>query len=274
MPGSFSPSLFKKHIALTQEHGSWVFLFSPLLIGLFAGGRWTAASGFLVLAVLAVFLFKQPLTMAVKIGSGRRGRQDLPAALFWMAIYGGLALIGFVGLQEQGFGWLAILALPGLPVLVWYLVLVSRRAERRQLGVEIVASGVLALGAPAAYWIGLGEMNALGWWLWLFTWLQSAASIVYAALRLAQRGWTDFSFSSQVEAARRPLLYTGFNFVLVFVLGRIGTIPSGVWWSFALQFAETLWGTFHPAVNQRPARVGTRQLLVSILFTILFIFFW
>lgn len=165
-----SPSLFKKHIAITQEHGSWVFLFSPLIIGLFAGGRWTAASGFLVLTVLAVFLFKQPLTMAVKIISGRRGRQDLPAAYFWMAIYGGFALIGFVGMAWQGAAWLAVLGLPGLPVLIWYLFLVARRAERRQIGVEIVASGALALGAPAAYWIGVGEVDTLGWWLWLLTW--------------------------------------------------------------------------------------------------------
>ena len=259
---------------LTQEHGSWVFLFSPLLIGLFAGESWKLASVFLVLSALAVFLFKQPLTIAVKIISGRRGRHELTAAIFWMAVYGLLALTGFLGLWKEGFAWLAVLALPGVPVLGWYLYLVSRRAERRQIGVEIVASGVLALGAPAAYWVGLGENHPLGWWLWLLTWLQSAASIVYAALRLEQREWGDFSFSSQVQAARRALLYTGFNLGFVLVLGNMGTIPSGVGWPFALQFAETLWGTFHPAVNQRPARIGVRQLIVSTLFTILFIFFW
>ncbi len=29
-------SLFVQHIAVPQDHGSWVFIFSPLLIGIFA----------------------------------------------------------------------------------------------------------------------------------------------------------------------------------------------------------------------------------------------
>jgi hypothetical protein len=32
-----SQPIFVRHIALPQDHGSWVFLLSPLLIGLFAG---------------------------------------------------------------------------------------------------------------------------------------------------------------------------------------------------------------------------------------------
>jgi hypothetical protein len=267
--------LFKKHIALTQEHGSWVFLFSPLLIGLFVGGRWTAASGFLILTALAVFLFKQPLTVAVKIVSGRRGRQDLPSAYFWMGVYGLLALVGFAGMWVQGVAWLAVLALPALPVLAWYLILVSRRAERRQIGVEIVASGVLALAAPAAYWIGIREVNVLGWWLWLLTWFQSAASIVHAALRLEQRGWKEVPpLGTRLKAAGRALGYTGFNLGLVILLGLNSAIPSGVGWAFAVQFAETIRGTVRPAIRHRPARIGVRQLIVSILFTILFVLFW
>lgn len=270
-----SSAVFKRHVALTQEHGSWVFLFMPLLIGVFAGGQWRGASGFLILTVLAVFLFRQPLTMAVKIGSGRRGRQDGPAVLFWMGVYGGIALIGFAGLWAQGFGWLAVLALPGLPVLIWHLVLVSRRAERRQLGVEIVASGVLALGAPAAYWVGQGEMSGSGWWLWILTWFQSAASIVYAGLRLEQREWKEMpGLSQRFRAGGRALGYTGFNLALALVLGISGIVPGGIAIAFAVQFAETVWGCVYPSAGWRPARIGVRQLIVSLLFMVLFIVFW
>ncbi|MCB9134286.1 MAG: YwiC-like family protein [Anaerolineales bacterium] len=266
---------FKKHVALTQEHGSWVFLFMPLIVGLFAGGTWTAASGFLLLTALAAFLFKQPLTMAVKIMSGRRGRQDLPAAYFWMAVYGVMTLVGFVGMWGQGVAWLLILALPGIPVLGWYLFLVTRRAERRQIGVEIVASGALALGAPAAYWIGLGKMDTLGWCLWLLIWFQSAASIVYAALRLTQREWKEKpELAQRLHAGGRALGYTGFNLGLAVGLGAVGMVTSGIAWAFGLQFAEALWGSVNPAIGLRPARIGFRQLVVSILFTILFVVFW
>ncbi len=271
-----SRTLFwKKHIALPQEHGSWVFLFSPLLIGLFAGGRWATASGYLVLAALAAFLFRQPLTVAVKVYSGRRARRDLAAAYFWMGVYGVVGLMGAAGIWREGFGSLAVLAVPAGLVLVWHLYLVSRRAERRQIGVEVVASGTLALAAPAAYWIGVGENDPLGWWLWLLTWLQSAASIVYAALRLEQRMWKEIPpLGERIRRGGRALLYTSFNLIAALALGAAGVLPAGVGLPFGLQWAETVWGTLRPAVGARPTRIGVRQLIVSTLFTILFILGW
>ena len=59
MPNS---SYFRRQIALPQDHGSWVFLLSPLLIGLFTGGQFSAASAALIVAALAAFLIRQPLT--------------------------------------------------------------------------------------------------------------------------------------------------------------------------------------------------------------------
>jgi len=61
-----SSTIFRKHIALPSDHGSWVFLFCPLLIGLFAGGRWTVASLCLIIAALAAFLLRQPLSIVEK----------------------------------------------------------------------------------------------------------------------------------------------------------------------------------------------------------------
>jgi len=66
--------LGKRHVALPADHGSWVFLLSPLVIGLFAGGRWTTPCLYLIVAALAGFLIRQPLTLAVKVRSGRRSR--------------------------------------------------------------------------------------------------------------------------------------------------------------------------------------------------------
>ncbi|HEX7976819.1 MAG TPA: YwiC-like family protein, partial [Anaerolineales bacterium] len=115
---------FRKVIALPQDHGSWVFLLSPLLIGLFAGGRWTPATAPLIVAAFAAFLIRQPVTMAVKALSGRRPRQDLAPALFWAAVYGLVGAAAFAALVLQGFGYLLVLALPGLPVFAWHLLLV------------------------------------------------------------------------------------------------------------------------------------------------------
>ena len=268
-------SVWQRHIALTQEHGSWVFLFSPLLIGLFAGGRFNLASVYLIVTALAAFLVRQPITVMVKVRSHRRSAQDLPAAYFWTAVYSVIGLLGFAGLWSQGAAYVAILALPGIPVFLWHLVLVARRAERRQIGIEVIASGVLALAAPAAYWVGIGQVDAMGWWLWALTWFQSAASIVYAALRLEQRPWkTVPSLGERLRAGRRALMYTTFNLVAVLILSLISVLPPLLPLADGGQWVESIYGTLRPAIGVKPTRIGIRQLLVSTVYTLVFILTW
>ena len=272
---TFSQTYLRRHIAIPTDHGSWVFIISPLLIGLFAGGSWTTASFYLVIGVMAAFLIRQPVTIAFKAYSGRRSRRDLPAAWLWMLVYALIAVLALAGLIAQGFAYLLLLAVPGIPVFIWHLVLVSRRAERRQVGVEVVGCGVLALAAPAAYWVGVSSPDPVGWWLFLLTWFQSAASIVYIYLRLEQRKLkTAPDRVSLLRMARRALLYTSFNLLAVLCLGWARILPAWLFIPYALQWVESLWGAFHPAVSYKPTRIGIRQLIVSSLFTILFIITW
>lgn len=271
----FSDRYLKRHIALPTDHGSWVFILSPLLISLFAGGRWTTASAYLVIGAMVAFLIRQPVTTAIKVYSRRRSPNDLPSAWFWIGVYSLVALLALAGLITQGYAYLLILALPGIPVFIWHLILVSRRAERRQVGIEVVGSGVLALAAPAAYWVGVAKPDPMGWWLFVLIWFQSAASIVYAYLRLEQRILKEMPPRSlQLKMARRALLYTTFNFVAVLTLSILQILPRLLFIPYALQWLETLWGASHPAIGAKPTHIGVRQLIISTLFTILFILTW
>jgi hypothetical protein len=282
-----SAAIFRSHIALPQDHGSWVFILSPLLIGLFAGGHFSLASINLIIAAMSAFLIRQPVTIAVKAYAGRRSRVDLPAARFWMLVYGIIILLALTGLVVEGYFYILYLAIPGIPVFIWHLYLVSKRAERKQAGVEILATGALSLAAPAAFWIGKGEYDPLGWALWLLTWLQSAASIVYAYLRLEQRALSSRNprtgKGKQVEVpvrsvkwnmGVRALQYTSFNLMLSLGLGWIAWLPRWIFIPYLLQWMETLWGITHPAIGLKPSTIGIRQLIVSTLFTVLFIVFW
>ncbi len=275
MANTFSQTYLRRHIALPGEHGAWVFLLSPLLIGLAAGGKLTIASLYLVIALPAAFFLRQPVTIAVKAYSGRRSRRDLPAARFWMLVYGTIALLAVISLVAEGYGYVLILAVPGIPVFIWHMYLVSKRAERRQIGVEVVGSGVLALAAPAAYWIAIGSTDPIGWWLFILTWLQSAASIVYAYLRLEQRELSEIpSTAIRLRMGRRALMYTSFNLLAVSIFSLGGSLPSLLPVPYALQWAESIWGIMKPAVGVKPTKIGLRQLAVSTLFTILFILAW
>lgn len=270
---------FKKQIALPQDHGSWVFILSPLLVGIFTGGDFSPATFSLIVAAMSAFLIRQPMTVAVKAFSGRRPKTDLPAARFWLLVYGFIAALALLGLILDGFGYILYLAVPGIPVFAWHLWLVSKRAERRQEGVEVIATGVLSLAAPAAYWVGIREYDAFGWWLWALTWLQSAASIIYAYLRLGQRELEPDQASAKSRSdwwrmGSRAFLYTSFNLVFSLGLGVANLIPRFVFVPFLLQWAETVWGISNPAVGWKPTRIGIRQLIVSILWTVLFIWVW
>ncbi|MDP1547973.1 MAG: YwiC-like family protein [Anaerolineales bacterium] len=270
---------FKKQIALPQDHGSWVFIFSPLLVGIFAGRDFSFATFSLIVAAMSAFMIRQPMTVMVKAYSDRRPRTDLPAARFWLVVYGSITALALLGLILDGFGYILYLAVPGVPVFAWHLWLVSQRAERRQAGVEVIATGVLSLTAPAAYWVGIREYDSVGWWLWALTWLQSAASIVYAYLRLSQRDWEQEQASAGRRSAwwragSRALGYTSFNLALSILLGILNLLPSFIFIPFLAQWLETLWGITHPAVGWKPTRIGIRQLIVSVLWTVLFIVFW
>ncbi|HTP01276.1 MAG TPA: YwiC-like family protein [Anaerolineales bacterium] len=267
--------VLRKEIAIPQDHGSWVFILSPLVIGIFAGNSFGLDSVVMVIAAMDAFLLRQPLTTLVKIYSGRRPRTDLPAAVFWTALYCVIGLLAVVGLVLLGDGYVVYLAIPGVPVFAWHLWLVSRRAERKQAGVELIATGVLSLAAPGAYWVGIGRYDPFGWWLWLLTWLQSAASIRYAYLRLEQRVLPAApDRATQWRMARQAIAYTSFNVVFTVGLGLAGILPRLIFIPYAVQWLEALWGTTHPAVKVKPVRIGMRQTIVSTLWTVLFIVFW
>jgi hypothetical protein len=267
--------LFNRLIAIPQDHGSWVFILSPLLIGLFAGGSFHIDSIPVITAALAAFLIRQPIAIAVKIVSGRRPRTDYPGALFWMSIYAAILILSVVWLVVSGNWIITLLAVPALPIFGVHLYLVSRRAERKQAGLEIVATGILALAAPAAYWAGGGPHDLTGWMLWLLCWLQSAASIVHVYMRLEQRGLAGRVTRVMLwKLGRRAMIYTTFDLVVVSLFCLLDLLPAFLFFPYLIQSIETCWGIIRPAIGHKPVKIGLRQLLVSTLFTLLFILTW
>jgi hypothetical protein len=268
-------ALFQKQIALPSDHGSWVFLLSPFLIGVFAAGRWSDELPFLFIGLLAAFFLRQPAAFAVKALSKRRSRRLLPASIFWLSIYSLVGLIAVAYLIWADFGYLLWLAIPGFLVFGWHLWLVSQRSERYQMGIDVIASGVLALSAPAAYWVCLGHSDWIGWILWLLSWLQSASSIVYAFLRLQQRR-LEHPPSKEIkwQIGRRALLYSSFNLLFSIILTLTSSLSRWLWIPYLIQFTETFWGITHPAVGIKPTQIGIRQLIISTIFTIAFIIVW
>jgi len=268
--GPARPAILRKHYALPQEHGAWIWWIGPLLIGMAAGGRPDGRLLLFSLSVLAAFLARQPASIWVKVRSGRRPARDQAPAAFWLALYSSAALGSLAALILDGATYLLLLALPGVPVFLWHLWLVARRQERGRLGTELVISGVLALTAPAAYWLSAGQGQITAWILWLLTWLQSAASIVSVAYRLKMRKMAQAPpLGRRLRMAARGLAYHGFNLGLSAALAAMRLAPWGTLIAFGLTAVEALEGVLRPPVGVRPTRIGLRQLGVSSLFVVL-----
>lgn len=90
--------LFRKHLALPQQHGAWALWLGPFCVGIAVGRALTPGHFWLTLAMLGAFLALQPLTILVKAWAGRRPTAERAPALVWLAAYGALALAGALGL--------------------------------------------------------------------------------------------------------------------------------------------------------------------------------
>ena len=239
-----------------------------MLIGLAAGGhpRWSFAS--LVISALAGFLLMQPATIAAKVLSGRSPRTDLGPALQWMAIYTFVCLLGVTCIVQAGDAHVLGLAAPGLLVFAAYLWLVFRHAERRQMAIEVLASGVMALAAPAAYWAAGGTDYPEPWVLWALTWLQSAAAIVNVYLRLDQRRWYGARPARRAPRRRaaHASLHHGASLAAALLLVWIGQAPPLVIAAFAWTFVDAVDTVWRPTPGARPAQIGMRQLAVTAVF--------
>ena len=262
-------SPFRKHIALPQQHGSWVLWLVPLVAGIGVGGV-RPALVWLLMASLGAFLALQPATILVKAASGRRTKDDLAPALFWLAAYGGLMGIGPAGLALTGNGWLLALATLALPTLAWQLWLVSRKAERHHLLVEMAGTAVLALAAPAVVWLDRGGPSAQGGVLWLLCALQGAASIAHVYVRLVYRRMTVApSTAERWRLARGSLVFHALNGALVAALAMAGVVPLLTVAAFVAMLAEAVYGGMaQPCIGAKPSAIGMRQTAMALVFAV------
>ena len=270
-PSSFA--LFRKHIALPQQHGSWALWLGPYIIGIGVGGAFKIELLWLTLSSLGGFLLLQPLTLLIKVIAGRKPRTDLAPSLFWSIFYSLLALISLYQLLITDHYYILYIALAAIPVLVWQLILVARREERGQMGIELVGSGVLSLAAPAAYWIAKDGMNLTGWVLWILCWMQSAGAIVYVYLRLEHRRLTEMpDAQDRFAMAKRALLYNTFNVAAVIAVAALNLTPPLVIIPFLTMLLEIIYGALiKPGIGAKPVSIGVRQVIITIIFATLMI---
>jgi hypothetical protein len=232
-----------RSVALPSEHGSWSFLFEPLLLGLLVAG--SPKGWLLAAAMLCAFLIHQPLKLALKDRlKGRRSPRTAWAERF-AAGYGALALLllALVGIKSDPRFVLPLLL--GLPFL---LVQVRYDARNRSRALLPELCGTVALGSAAS------AVAMLGGWsfgaalpLWLLMVSRSIPSILYVRARLRLEHGKSVSPYSAWGAHVAALL-------IVALLAAVNIVPVAVIGAWALLLARAVIG-LSSRRRARPAKV-------------------
>ena len=259
--------------AIPNEHGIWALWLSPFLIGWGVAGTGTAATLWTFGAILFAFLARHPLIILVKVRAGRRKQEDYRPAILWTAGYSLIATFFALLIVLSGEGLLLILLIPAIVLLIWHLRLVYRRKER-QLPVELVGSGILAMAASAAHISSTGSWTETAGLLWLLTWGYAAVSIVYIYLRLDQRqieeaDKMDLSRSRRLNMGRSAMQIAAVALLLVTAGTYFRVLPRFAPLPFIITQVQVIAGTLRPAIGASPSRIGLVQVGAFLIFTTL-----
>ena len=169
-----------------REHGAWAMLLFPFCSALILARAWSWRALPAMVAVVGVFVLKEPLlVLARQAWTWREPHPEAAAARRSLLVYGALTLSASVWLCLAirplvllGLG-AAAMALTGLPD---YLALENRpRAMLLQLGSALGLSGSALLA-----WLALRPTLAPAvWWLWAAHASHSTATLLVVRARLA-----------------------------------------------------------------------------------------
>lgn len=178
-----------KGIALPTEHGSWGFLFEPLLAGLLLAPSF--ASIWISLLIIGAFLTRQPLKVLLSDWFAKRNLPQTAAALNFTLLFGSVFLIGLAGSLyfskiDSFYPFLFVLPLG------FYQIYCDVSKQSRQLLPEL--TGAIAISSSVAVIAIAGNWNwANSLALWAVFIARLIPSILYVRNRLRLEKGKEFS---------------------------------------------------------------------------------
>lgn len=252
------PVLFRKHIVLPAEHGSWAWLFVPFTVGTAVAGQFTLSSLLVLLGGLAVFMLRQPATVWFRARRGRARKGDGRLAAMWIVIWSVVGLACLMGLLLLGRTALAWLLLPTLAIMGLYVVAARYgRSGLRSLGMETAGAAALALMAPAAVIAATGALSGLAWGLWGVMAGQNVLGAWYVRLRI---------HDSHQRAINRTAVWLAhaLGLLLVILASAWQLVPWPIVVPYATFLARAIWAAAAPRPVTHVKRFGFLELGVEI----------
>ncbi len=242
-------------------------LTAPLVTGIGAAGTLDADTCLFSLTAFGFFLLRFPLMLAMK----NRAPDARAFALRWSAIYAALTVISGAMLLLSTRLWILVgLGALGFATLVVYLWLAARRAEMTVWGEWIGIAG-LALGAPGAYVVAKGALDATAIALYVLNVLYFGGTVLYIKFKVREQPRIVLqppSLQARLLSGRVSILYHAIVAALVLIFAAMNWLPGLVPIAFILPMCKVIGG-----VLNKPERLNIRQLgFIELGFTIAFVF--
>ena len=171
------PQIPAARIILPTEHGSWSFLFEPIVAGFALA--FSAAAPWIALIAIGAFFARQPLKTAFV---ARKNKDLSKRAAKFLLIFGGLAAAGAVGAALTADAWVFYPFAVAAPLAIQQAVLDLSKRSRNLLaeltGAVAISSSVAAITLAG----GLGWPAAVA--LWAIFVARFIPSILYVRNRL------------------------------------------------------------------------------------------
>lgn len=217
-----------KSIALPLEHGSWGFLFEPLIAALLIAP--TIGGGFLSVFMIGAFLSRQPLKFVIGDYMQKKNLPRTPVALRWTLYFEAIAAVGFVASLFTATPVSFVPLILAAPAII-YLILQDASRKSREMVPELLGASVLAVSiASLSLAAGHNYQFAAGMWLIMLSRL--VPSVLYVRNRLRLEKKKEYSTAvpvlSHVAAlvALGALYYAGVGSVLTIAVAAFLLVRS------------------------------------------------
>ena len=252
------PLIYRKHIVIPTEHGSWAWLLVPFFVGTAVAGQFNLPVLLALLGGLAVFFLRQPTTVWLRVQRKKARASDGPIALAWIGLFIAIGLLCLAGLLLLDRGMMAWLMGPFLLIFGLYMVAARYgRSGLRSLWMELAGAAALSMMTPAAAIAATGQIENWIWSLWGLMAAQNVLGALYVRLRV---------YDTHNRAIKRwPISMAHLaGFLIVLGLGLGNGVPVLTAVPFAGFFLRSLWAVAAPRSVADIKKFGFTELGVEI----------
>ena len=252
---------------ITREHGSWAVLLIPLFNGVSVAGSWTVATALLTLSSLGTFMSHVPIQTLIRESLGERGnREKTSASKFWAFFYLGFGIITAIPLLLQGL-W-ALIPIGLLAALFFVMNILLVRKYNKTVVSDFVAVLGLTLTAPAALYVGAGNLDLHAAQLWLLHILFFGSSVVYVHLKIRGTSLNQerFTWPEKFSLGKVNLFYHAFVIAVVLALINMVHRPELTGLAFLPVVIHAVYGTINLSNCVRFKNLGVLLLAHSLVF--------